>query len=64
MLRFPVYLDNAATAKVDPRVVGKMLPWLTDKFGYPASSSHVFGREARSAARIVRTPGVTSGAYR
>ena len=64
MLRFPVYLDNAATTKVDPRVVGKMLPWLTDKFGNPASSSHVFGREARSAARVLRTPGVTSRAYR
>ena len=29
----PVYLDNSATTPVDPRVVEKMLPWLTERFG-------------------------------
>jgi cysteine desulfurase len=54
MLRFPLYLDNAATTQVDPRVVDKMLPWLTGRFGNPASSSHVYGREARIAVETAR----------
>ena len=32
-----VYLDNAATTPVDPRVVEAMLPYLRDSFGNPAS---------------------------
>lgn len=43
-----VYLDNAATTPVDPRVVESLLPYLRDKFGN-ASSIHFYGQEARSA---------------
>jgi cysteine desulfurase len=43
-----VYLDNAATTKVDPLVVESMLPYLYESYGNP-SSIHSFGRETRSA---------------
>ena len=53
-MKFPIYLDNSATTPVDPRVVEKMLPWLTGRFGNPASSSHAFGNDARTAVEAAR----------
>jgi cysteine desulfurase len=53
-MKLPIYLDNSATTPVDPRVVAKMLPWLADQFGNPASSSHGFGRAARAAVEAAR----------
>lgn len=53
-MKLPVYLDNSATTPVDPRVVAKMLPWLADQFGNPASSSHAFGHAARMAVEAAR----------
>lgn len=43
-----VYLDYNATTPVDPAVLDAMLPWLRGSFGNP-SSSHRYGREARTA---------------
>ena len=43
-----IYLDNAATTKVDEEVVKAMLPYFSEKFGN-ASSQHLAGQEAKRA---------------
>ncbi|NGM88234.1 IscS subfamily cysteine desulfurase [Parapusillimonas sp. SGNA-6] len=50
----PVYLDYSATTPVDPRVVDKMVPWLYEQFGNPASNSHAYGWEAEEAVEAAR----------
>ena len=54
MLHFPVYLDYSATTPCDPRVVDRMVPYLREKFGNPASRSHAFGWEAEEAVERSR----------
>ena len=44
-----IYLDNHATTRCDPRVVERMVPWLSETFGNPHSSAHSMGREAAVA---------------
>lgn len=48
-----VYLDNAATTRIDPRVAEAMMPFLKEQFGNP-SSVHAFGREAKSVLEKAR----------
>ena len=51
---FPIYMDYGATTPVDPRVVDKMIPWLREHFGNPASRSHAWGWEAEKAVEDAR----------
>lgn len=48
-----IYLDNAATTKMDPEVLESMKPYLSEHFGNP-SSVYSFARENKSAMKRTR----------
>ncbi|HJW54143.1 MAG TPA: IscS subfamily cysteine desulfurase [Burkholderiaceae bacterium] len=51
---FPIYMDYSATTPVDPRVADKMIPYLRELFGNPASRSHMHGWMAEQAVEQAR----------
>ena len=51
---FPIYMDYSSTTPVDPPVADKMIPYLREDFGNPASRSHMYGWSAEKAVEEAR----------
>ena len=51
----PIYLDNQSSTRLDPRVLEAMLPYFTEQFGNPHSTSHAYGRIAAEAIEQARS---------
>ncbi|MGA2031321.1 MAG: aminotransferase class V-fold PLP-dependent enzyme [Thermoguttaceae bacterium] len=54
MIQLPIYLDNHATTRVDPRVMAAMLPYFSEVFGNAGSNTHVLGHAAKAAVDAAR----------
>ncbi|MFV1965212.1 MAG: cysteine desulfurase family protein [Pirellulaceae bacterium] len=54
MVQTPVYVDNQATTRLDPRVLNEMLPFFCETYGNAGSTSHVFGWDAQEAVDRAR----------
>lgn len=50
----PLYLDSQSTTPLDPRVLDKMLPYMTHRFGNPHSRTHFYGWQSEEAVEKAR----------
>ncbi len=50
-IKYPIYLDNHATTKVDPRVAQKILYFMTEQYGNSSSIEHIYGNKAEDAIK-------------
>ncbi|BAQ65486.1 cysteine desulfurase family protein [Geminocystis sp. NIES-3709] len=55
MIDRPIYLDNHATTKIDPRVLSAMMPYFTEYYGNPSSNAHLYGWEAETGIKQARS---------
>ncbi|WP_262691750.1 cysteine desulfurase family protein [Kordiimonas aestuarii] len=53
-IKTPIYLDYQSTTPMDPRVLDVMMPYLTEVYGNPHSSTHAFGWQAEAALDFAR----------
>jgi cysteine desulfurase len=52
--QLPIYLDNQSSTRLDPRVFEAMLPFFSEEYGNPHSTTHAYGRRAAAGIETAR----------